>query len=59
MTNILTLWRFSLGRHLVHIGLKVMPESHAKRELEGLFLAWGDHVRTVVESRRAASEQGK
>lgn len=46
-------WRFWLGRHLIHLGLKVWPNGRAKRELTDVITLWGDDVVTeVLLSRR-------
>ncbi len=37
-------WRFWFGRHLVHLGLFIMPRGRCQAELWGLFETWSHDV---------------
>lgn len=41
------MFRFSIGRFLVHLGLNIMPPGRAKAELVSLFEKWAEHVYRV------------
>jgi hypothetical protein len=42
-------FRFWLGRHVVHLGLAIMPPGMAKAELFDLFWSWSQNVKQIVE----------
>jgi hypothetical protein len=46
------LFRFSVGRALIHLGLFVMPQGRTRTELYEIFQVWGEHVQTVVNTKR-------
>ena len=50
------LLRFSLGRTLIHAGLKAMPHGRARREIHRVLEQWGEGVRT--ELRRVGYDTG-
>ncbi len=41
--------RYWLGRHLVHLGLRVMPQGRARSELFRLFDEWGTRVYLAIK----------
>ena len=49
-----TIWRFWLGRHLVHLGLFIMPRGRARAELYDLFEAWGYEAQYQIRQHGAA-----
>ncbi len=48
------IWRFAIGRWLVHLGLAVMPPSRARAELYQLFELWGTRVSALVRTAKDA-----
>jgi hypothetical protein len=40
--------RFTLGRAVIHAGLRIMPRSRARSELYTLFELWGTGVSKAV-----------
>ncbi len=44
--------RFWLGRHCIHFGLWLWPESWAKNELHELLRIWGQHVTKTVRDQK-------
>lgn len=42
------LWRFRIGRALIHAGLRIMPEGRVRSELYGLMDQWATKVRDTV-----------
>ena len=41
-------FRFWLSRHLIHLGLAVMPQGSAKDELTEVLWSWGRHVAATI-----------
>lgn len=56
--DMLQLCRFTLGRWLVHAGIKTMPKGRVRAELTDLLNAWGRKVRTELAQSRIASKGG-
>ena len=46
-------FRFWLSRHLIHAGLRAMPEGPCKTELYAVIGDWGRHVMATLAARRA------
>lgn len=46
------LFRFWLGRHLIHAGLHILPKGRARAELYYLLNNWGRHVVDTVQAAR-------
>lgn len=48
------IWRFAIGRQLMHLGLGMMPKSDARSELTALLWTWNMRVTATVAAQRAA-----
>ena len=46
--------RYTVGRWIMHAGLRVMPHGRGRRELDQILTAWGRHVIETVETARDA-----
>lgn len=44
--------RFWLGRHLIHIGLRVMPQGPVRAELYNLLDQWGTRMLAAITKAR-------
>ncbi len=45
-------WRFWLGRHLVHLGLLLMPRGRTRTELYDLFETWSYEAKYQIYNGR-------
>jgi len=43
------LFRFTVGRFVIHLGLAIMPPGRVKEELICLMEIWADKVRSVIK----------
>lgn len=46
----MTVFRFWLGRALIHAGIGVMPQGRVRRELEEILWAWSDKVEAILDA---------
>jgi hypothetical protein len=46
--------RFWLGRQLIHLGLRALPQGRVRRELYRTIELWGEQVRQELTSRKPA-----
>lgn len=53
----LRLFRFWLGRHLIHAGLRAMPPGVARDQITGVLDTWGRHVRETIARDAQSGEQ--
>lgn len=42
------LFRFWLGRHLIHLGIRAMPPGPARNEIYNILAVWGVRVMRAV-----------
>ena len=49
----MTYFRYWLGRHIMHLGLNLMPRGRSKDELNLLLLQWGRHAKETLDARRS------
>lgn len=50
------LLRFTVGRWLIHAGLRALPPGKVRTELEDMLRWWGNGVRARVAEDRARGE---
>lgn len=55
MKQAFNLWRFWLGRNLIHLGLWVMPPGRVRSDLSARFLTWSIGVTSELAARRACA----
>ena len=46
--GMIKLWRYALGRHLIHLGIKVLPAGRVRQELTEILWAWNVKVRATL-----------
>lgn len=49
-------WRYRVGRWLVHFGLWIIPSGRARTELYALFYQWGRDVLLEVAAQKRMSQ---
>lgn len=47
------LWRYAIGRALIHLGLRVMPAGRVRSELYALIDVWASDVRRLLALQSA------
>jgi hypothetical protein len=57
MKRSIRLFRFWLGRHLVHAGIKAFPEGRCKIELMAVLGVWGRQVEATLAQAEIGAHQ--
>jgi hypothetical protein len=47
-----TMWRYRLGRFLMHLGLRVLPHGRIRAELSAMMWAWGMKVQVTTTAKK-------
>jgi hypothetical protein len=48
MNDTINLWRFAIGRALIHAGLRAMPEGRCRNEITAILMHWSVGVRHEI-----------